>query len=623
MPDVGWTLVMPWSVTSRKGFFDAAASGGKGFSDSFVTPEPAIYFVALNLHMVNTSDGFLKATLVINSEFHETNGISGVYGNTTLERTLSLSGYLRLYENDVLALYLHGSYGTLLRDSTFSVVQTSRIGSVPGFHAVLSSDLAIQRQKKTRLESWRTSGTKGLFSMHSGVSPSVGLFCAILEGIHLFTSNINVESNNQLTRCLVAIVLNSNTTLVQKHSSGAMKYFTGVSGMFYLNRGDCVELRIELISAGILTVQSGSSYSGLFIGITRETAPQFSVSLHADNQAGKSVGWSKVENWSVSSSRRNFQSQDFILTANHSTFHSSADGIFLVTALVNTNVSHSLNRSSDYLLVAVNDVPTGLTGNSGLSAGKTLSSDPSSLSVSGVVWLKKGETLTVYIYNDVHDRKIIDGFLGVSLVSHDWPGVAAVLKESTPLNSQGWTKVTSWKTYNVSGLFSFDNAFFSTHGVYRTHLDGTYFVSCNVIFKGYARGNLSVIIAIDDVIDTGNGLFSLNENPKRYTTLNVAGSIKLIKGQNISVNVATTESSSWTISMETGFSLVLVGVETLSTPGFFAGKNRILYSDHSTVSFLSGSTLKMLSLSRHFQINVLYFFLKHLSGPEALILESD
>ena len=573
-PDFRRTLVKPWSVTSRKGFFEAAASGGKSFSDSFVTPEPAIYFVALNLHMVNTSDGFLKATLVINRAFQETNGISGMYGNSTLGRTLSLSGFLRLYENDVLALYLHGSTGTLLRDSTFSVVQIARIGSVPGFHAVLSSDLAIQPQKKTRIESWRTSGTKGLFSTHSGASPSVGLFCAILEGIHLFTSNINVESDNQLTRCLLAIVLNSNTTLVQKYSSGAMKYSTGVSGMFYLNRGDCVQLRVKSISAGILTVQSGSSYSGLFLGIKRETTPQFSVSLHADNQAGKSVGLNRVENWSISSSRRNFQSQDMILKATHSTFHSSADGIFLVTALVNTNVSYSLNKSSDYLLVAINDVPTGLTGNSGISAGKTLSSGPSSLSVSGVVWLEKGDTLTVYINNDVRERKIIDGFLGVSLVSHDWPGVAATLKESTPLNSQGWTKVTSWKTYNVSGLFSFDNAFFSTNGIYRTHLDGTYFVSCNVIFKGYARGNLSVIIAIDDVIDTGNGLFSLNENPKRYTTLNVAGSIKLRKSQSISVYVATTQSSSWSISMETGFSLVLVGAETLSTPGFFAGKNR-------------------------------------------------
>ena len=64
-----WTLVWPWNVNSGKGFFEAAASGEKEFNESFVTPEPGIYFVALNLHIINTSDCCLKASLVINDEF--------------------------------------------------------------------------------------------------------------------------------------------------------------------------------------------------------------------------------------------------------------------------------------------------------------------------------------------------------------------------------------------------------------------------------------------------------------------------------------------------------------------------------------------------------------------------
>lgn len=572
LPETGWTLVRPWNVASRKGFFEATASGGNSFRDSFKAPKSGIYYVAVNLQMSNTSDGLLKATLVTNGEFEERNGIEGVYGNTSLEETLSLSGFLRLYENDELALYLHGAKGSLLRDSTFSVVQISRIGSVPGFHAVLARDQVLLPQKKARLKNWRTSGTKGLFTMHSGTSPSVGLFCVILEGIHKFTSNINIRSNNKTTQCLLAIVLNSNTTLAKKYSSGANMYSTSVSGMFYLNRGDCVELQFEPKSAGDLAVQLGSSFSGLFLGMEGEVAPQFSANLLADNQAGSSVGWSRVENWNVSSSRTNFQSEDMILKTNNSTFISSTNGLFLVTALINTNASYSLNKSSEHLLVAVKDAPSGLTGNSGLSAGKTLAPGPNSLSVSGVVWLEKGDRVTVYVYSDAHGRRIIGGLFCVSLVSHDWPGVAATLKENLILNSPGWTKLTSWKTNHVPGLFSFDNRFFPTHGVYQTYLDGTFFVSCNAIFNGYARGNLSVIITINDVIDTGNGLFSLNQNPKRDVTLNVAGSIKLRKNQNISVYVATTESSSWKVSMETGFSVVLVGAESISTPGFFAGE---------------------------------------------------
>lgn len=284
VPESGWTLVRPWTSTSRKGFFEASGNGESVFHDRFTTPEPGIYFVALNLLMVNATDGFLKATLVINSGFKESNGIEGVYGNTTLEGTLSFSGFLRLYENDVLALYLHGSKGSILRDSTFSVMYMSRIGSVPGFHAVLSRKQVIQSKMKTRLQNWRTSGTKGLFAMHSGISPSVGLFCAILEGIHKFTSNIKIESNYPSTRCLFVIVLNSNSTLVQKYSSGGKKYSTSISALFYLNRGDCIELQIEAKSAEVLAIQLGSSFSGLFIGSKSDISPQLSASSPTDNR---------------------------------------------------------------------------------------------------------------------------------------------------------------------------------------------------------------------------------------------------------------------------------------------------------------------------------------------------
>ena len=294
---------------------------------------------------------------------------------------------------------------------------------------------------------------------------------------------------------------------------------------------------------------------------------QFSFSVSSGKQAGMTVGWNKVENWAISNLRRNFQSQYMVLEKNSSTFISETDGIFLVSALVNINSSsNSMEKNLATLLVDVGDTSAGFTGYGSLSPWKT-----TSLSVSGVISLRKGDTLTVRINSDFHSWEIIDGLLGVYLIPNNWPGVAATLKQTTPLDSYGWTKLTSWKTSNVSGLFSFDNSFFPNHGAYRTHVDGTYFLSCNVIFEGSPRGSLSVIIAIDEVIDTSNGLFSLNENPKRYSTLNVVGSIGLTNNQTISVYVAATELSSWNVSSKTGFSLVLVGANLPSTPGVFAG----------------------------------------------------
>ena len=567
-----WTLVKPWTVTPRKGFFEATASRGEGFRDTFHSPESGIYFIALNLQMANATSGFLKASLVINGEFEESNGFQGVHGKTNLTETVCLSGFLRLYENDVLALYLYGSKGSLLRDSTFSVVQMSRIGAVPGFHAVLSRGQLIQPQVISRLESWITSGTKGLFSMHTGTSPSVGLFCAILEGIYQFSSNINVESKIQLTELtdgFIALVLNSKITLAKRYLSGTRNFSSSISGMFQLNRGDCVEVKVKFNSDGNLTVLSGSSFSGLFLGVKREFAQQFSASLLAQNKVGSHVGWNMADNWTIKSSRRNFQSQEMILKTNHSMFIANDNGLFLVTALINVNSS---SRTSKHLLVAIKDPPSGLTGNNGLSAGKTFSSSRGSLIVSGIVWLDKGDAVTVYVHSNSNDSDVVDGLFCVSVISYDWPGVTATLKESISLNTSEWTRVTTWKTHGVPGLFSFDNTFFPASGIYHPRQEGTYFVSCNVIFKGGGKGNLSVVIAIDDLIDTGNGLYALNENPKPVVTLNVAGSMRLKMSQTVSVYVKTTISSSWDVSDRTGFSVMLIGADSLTTPGFFAGE---------------------------------------------------
>jgi len=386
--------------------------------------------------MANATAGSIKASLVINDEFEEANGFEGVYGKTNLTETLSLSGFLRLYENDALALYLYGSKGSLLRDSTFSVMQMSRIGAVPGFHTVLSRGQVIQPQIISRLESWRTSGTKGLFSMHTGTSPSVGLFCAILEGIYQFSSNINIESSIQVTDGIIALVLNSKLTLAKRYLSGTKNYSSSISGMFALNRGDCVELRVTFTSGGHLTVLLGSSFSGLFLGLKTEFAQQFSASFLAQNKVGSYVGWNMVDNWTINSSRRNFQSQEMILKTNHSTFIANDNGLFLVTALINVNSS---SRTSKHLLVAIRDLPSGLTGNNGLSAGKTFSSSPGSLIVSGIVSLDKGDTVTIYVHSNSHDSDVFDGLFCVSVVSYDWPGVTATLTESISLNTSEWT----------------------------------------------------------------------------------------------------------------------------------------------------------------------------------------
>ncbi|XP_067053159.1 uncharacterized protein [Acropora muricata] len=579
MSDTGMTLVKVWSVSSsRHGTFLSSGTGENAFHDTFKIPKPGIYFVALNLMIANVRDGFLIASLVINNDFEATSGIDGIFGNASLNGSLSLLGFLRLYQNDFLSLYLRGSGGTLLRDSTFSVLYMSSIGSVPGFHTLLSRDQIIQNQVKSRIENLRASGSKGLFVMRSGTSPSIGMFCAILEGIHKFTSNINIQSKGNPTRCALSFQLNSNVTLLRKFSSGVWKYSIGVSGVFDLHRGDCVELQIEVISGGDLIVKSGSSFSGLFLGIRSAVDTQFSVTLPGGNIP---VGWNRMENWTMISSIRNFKSENAYSTLNNNVFTCDSEGLFLVTALVNVNSTFSFR-----LLVSVGGSVR--DSSSGQLIAWTKSSGVDSLIVSGVVELGKGVTVSVYIHCGDCDGVIIDGLFSVVMITPDWPGVSASLKDTVNLKLSGWTKLTRWKTSVVPGSFSFDNAFSPTDGVYRTRVDGTYFLSCNAIFIGQGKGNLSLIIAIDDSLNEGSGLFSHNENPRGDVTLNVAGSIRLIKNQTVSVFVATTEPKAWNISSDTGFSVALVGSECLYVPGLFAVKSDEALSPSSSNGEIGG-----------------------------------
>ena len=522
--------------------------------------------------MADVYCGFLKASVVLNSEFDEHSGLSGIYGNTKATGALSITGLLHLFVNDKVAVYLHGSGGKVLSESTFSVVRIATFSSVPGFYAALQQTQVVQPHGWTHLENWETGGTKGLFQMHTGFSPSVGRFCAILGGVYLFTANVNIESSQHATTYVLGIVSNSGFTVMERHISGTENCTSGFSSIFYLHRESCVELRIRQTSQGSLTVRSGSGFSGIFLGL-RNDFPQFSATLLRPNQEAKLNGWNLLSGWSQNISRGNFQSDETTLKETSSTFESRESRLFLITATVNINVSLSGGEVPIHLLISVNGPPSGLTGNGGLFAGKTSNFGSQSLSVSGVVLLKKGDTVAVYVYKEDNTALSIDGHFGVSMVSYDWPGVAASLKENVPLTSSGWTAVTSWMAHGTTGLFSFDNAFSPASGKYRANLDGVYFVSCNAVFKGIGGGALSVLIAVDEVLDAGRGLYSHLSNPKHDVTINVAGSIKVSRGQNVSVFVRADDVSSWTVSKETGFSLVLIGAESFSATGFLASKH--------------------------------------------------
>lgn len=86
-----------WNVFVCKGFFLVDGVVGNVFYDIFKIFEFGIYFVVLNLMIMNVSDGFLKVFLVINNDVEVINGIEGLFGNMSFDGMLSFFGFLCFY----------------------------------------------------------------------------------------------------------------------------------------------------------------------------------------------------------------------------------------------------------------------------------------------------------------------------------------------------------------------------------------------------------------------------------------------------------------------------------------------------------------------------------------------
>ena len=569
-----WKEINKWTVVAKNGGFSSTASG---FNKNFIVRDNGIYYVAGNFRIKNANSSFVKVSIVVNSKFEDPNGLTTVYGNTTLEGTVTLSGVVQLYENDALSVAIGASAVdcnvTLLEDSTFSVVRMAQIGTVPGFHAVLPRDVEVLPFSRRRLEDWHTSGTKGLFQTLTGFSPSTGTFCAIIDGVYKFAANINVESIQHEGNSTLLLVLNNQSTLVRSYSSGTEKRASGMDGLLYLTKGDCVELRIQSGDQFPFRVAANSGFSALYLGANKSSVPAFSAQLRRQSQVSPSGGWHLVSSWSDTVSRGRFQSESDILKNNQSLFQPPASGLYYVSALLNVEILDPQATNQIYGLITV-DQPSNVNGNGGLMTGKSVSVGTNTLSISGVMSLKHDQTLKIFLRQEGGGTTVIDSssLFCVSMVTYDWPGVTATLSVERPIVDSDWIELRDWRTSGNYGTYSFDDAFSS--GRYRVYQDGTYFVSCNVIMNGNESASLEALIAVDQVVDPRNGLYSYDGNVTNHVTLNVAGALKLRKGQSVSVFVRVEQSGPWTVRTETGMSVALIGAERLESEGvlgFFAG----------------------------------------------------
>lgn len=230
-------------------------------------------------------------------------------------------------------------------------------------------------------------------------------------------------------------------------------------------------------------------------------------------------------------------------------------------------------RGSFNLLVK-SSVTSQLNGNAGLYT--TLynpdSSGHFSLSVSGLLQLSKGQHISVFIHSSFPDKWFIEPGSGFSIMKtrHYWPAANSYLNTKHAFTGEKWEEIGEWKQSGDEGAFSLGANFRSSTSRFSVSSPGVYFVSTNLLIRGKGTG-VSAVIAVDGHVSESNGLYATHANPPDTLTLNIAGSLNLQRGKNISVYVRSESNDSWEVLERSGFSVVFVG-KSFAVPGFHAVK---------------------------------------------------
>ena len=567
-------------MTGAKGFFNSTTPH---FPPKFVVRSAGIYYVSGNFWISGANTSLVKVKMVVNLRFEERNGLTARFGSATGNGTATLSGFLLLWESDVISVAINGSEGDLLF-STFSVLRLAQMGTAPGFHATLSKKTSGFSTGK-RLEDWRTSGTKGLFAALTGFSPSTGKFCAIWDGLYKYASNVNFQSMKDGSKSTIFLVLNGQKELVRYYASGPERHTGNIDGLVRLRIGDYIELRIH----SEYDVTEDSSFSVLYLGAERSNVPAFSAGLHNSSQIEhKPDHWQLVRGWNVSSER--FFESRFGTLGSEATFSVVQTGFYLISVVLNFELEGNIDSSqiSCQVTAAAETPKLG----EGLQATKTISAGNTSITIHGVLSLD-GDEIKVYVRHQgtaIITRDFSASFSAI-LITQDYVGFAATLSNYIQIQVFDWIALTGWQTWDGTGFFPLRDSSRNTSGCcYQVYLDGTYFVSSSIIMNGTENASLEALISIDEVVDPQRGLYSYEGSFKGSTTLNVMGSVKLREGQNVSVSIRVRGNTTWTVGAKSSFYIALVGAREIQSdgvPGFLAGEHsygHILCSDTDVTS---------------------------------------
>ena len=214
-----------------------------------------------------------------------------------------------------------------------------------------------------------------------------------------------------------------------------------------------------------------------------------------------------------------------------------------------------------------------LNGNAGLYTTRYNSEQTGyfSLSVSGLLELSKGQHVSVFVHSSLPDKWFVDpdSRLSVMKTRYYWPAANSYLDSYHRTTAGKWEEIGNWRQ-TEEGAFSFGTNFNSSSSRFVITSPGVYFVSTNLIMRTNGT-QISAVIAIDGEANEENGLHATLTYPPATSTLNIAGSLNLAQGQEVSVYVRSESNDTWEVLERSGFSTVFIG-KSFAVPSFHVVK---------------------------------------------------
>ena len=194
-----------------------------------------------------------------------------------------------------------------------------------------------------------------------------------------------------------------------------------------------------------------------------------------------------------------------------------------------------------------------------------------SLSVSGLLELSKGQYVSVFVHSSLPDKWFVDtgSRLSVMKTRYYWPAANSYLDSYHRTTGGKWKEIGNWRQ-TEEGAFSFGTNFNSNSSRFVITSPGVYFVSTNLIMRTNGT-QISAVIAIDGEANEDNGLHATLAYPPATSTLNIAGSLNLEQGQEVSVYVRSESNDTWEVLERSGFSTVFIG-KSFAVPSFHVVK---------------------------------------------------